>query len=429
MSVNSETISNTELKVSQMAENLIGSEIIKLAGEIKQKIANGEKINNFTIGDFNPEIYPIPARFKELIIEAYNDNHTNYPAANGIPELRNSISKFISDYQGLNYSPEEILVSGGSRPLIYATYQALIDPQEKVLFPVPSWNNNHYTHLSHANPILVETKPENNFMPTADELRPYIQEANFLALCSPLNPTGTCFGKEQLVEICDMVCAENQRRGENEKPLYILYDQIYWLLTHGETKHCDPVSIRPELRDYTIFIDGLSKSFAATGVRVGWAFGPEKIIGKMKSILGHVGAWSPKAEQVAASKYLTERNNIDTYLTSFKKEISDSLNCFYNGFKTLKNEGFNVDAIPPQAAIYLTVKIDILGKEYNNIKIANTKEATGFILNKAGLAIVPFYAFGSSDDSVWFRLSVGTAKPEQIGQVFSQLRDALKMLN
>ena len=131
------------MMVSEMAENLIGSEIIRIAGEINDKIKKGEKVNNMTIGDFDPQVFPIPEELTNFIIEAYKEGHTNYPAANGIIELRKAISSFILETQGLKYTPEEILVSGGARPLIYAIYRTLIDEGDKVIFPVPSWNNNH----------------------------------------------------------------------------------------------------------------------------------------------------------------------------------------------------------------------------------------------------------------------------------------------
>jgi len=229
------TTSPAELRVSTMAENLIGSEIIKLGGEIRDRVARGEHIYNFTIGDFNPAIFPIPVELKKEIIRAYEEGLTNYPVANGNPELRANVAKLIKNYQNLDYSAEEVLIAGGARPIIYAIYQTIVDPHDKVLFPVPSWNNNHYVHLSHGEQVFVETRPENNFMPTADELRPHIKGASLLALCSPLNPTGTVFQKEQLMEICQMVWEENQSRGEHEKPLYLMYDQIYSLLTFGDT--------------------------------------------------------------------------------------------------------------------------------------------------------------------------------------------------
>ncbi len=417
-------------KVSSMAENLIGSEIIKLAAEVNEKIRNGEKIYNLTIGDFNPKIFPIPSELKEEIIKAYQEDETNYPPADGILALRQVVSKFLKDEEGLDYSADQILIAGGARPLIYAIFQALVDPGDTIVFPVPSWNNNHYTHLSRAKQVVVETSPENNFMPTAEELAPHLKGATLLALCSPLNPTGTAFTKEGLEQICDLVLSENLRRGADEKPLYLMYDQIYWSLTFGETRHYNPVSLRPELKEYTIFVDGLSKSLAATGIRVGWGFGPKKIVEKMKSILGHVGAWAPKAEQIASARYMAQNEKMNGFLSSFKKSIYDRLQGFYKGFNDLKKEGFPVDAISPQSAIYLTVKVDLKGKRTaKGETLATSKDVTRYILDEAKIAMVPFYAFGSSEDSPWYRISVGTCRLDEVESIISNLRAALKQLN
>lgn len=417
-------------KVSELAQNLIGSEIIKLAGEINEKIKQGSSVYNFTIGDFNPAMFPIPQELKNEIVNAYVDNQTNYPAAEGVLELREAVSVFLKKYGNLDYSKNEILIAGGARPVIYAIYQAIVDPGDKVVFPVPSWNNNHYTYLSRAQQVVIETKPENNFMPTAAELAPHLKDASLLALCSPLNPTGTVFSKQQLEEICDIVLAENKRRGINEKPLYLMYDQIYWLLTIGDTEHFDPISLRPEIRPYTIFVDGISKGFAATGVRVGWAYGPEHVINKMKSILGHVGAWSPKAEQVATTKFLNNHAAVDAYLAWIKGAVKQRFDAFYKGFVDLKTEGFPVDVIVPRAAIYMTIQFNLKGKKTVEGKVLeNTDDVTSYILNEAGFAVVPFFAFGSPRESSWYRLSIGTSKLEEIPAIFEKLRTALKKLS
>src|SRR5476651_658573 len=350
------------MSASVLAQNLRGSEIIKIAGEVNEMKRQGQNIANLTIGDFDSNIYPIPNELKQGIVEAYNQNQTNYPPADGVLALRESVSDFLKANYKLDYKANQILISGGSRPLIYATYLALVDPGDKVVFPAPSWNNNHYCDLLKANGISVDTQPENNFMPTADELRPHLKGATLLALCSPLNPTGTMFGKQNLEEICDLVIAENKTRKPGQKPLYILYDQIYSQLTFGSHKHYDPVTLRPELKDVVVFVDGGSKCFAATGVRVGWGFGPADIINNMKAIVGHMGAWSPKAEQVAMAKYLKDADAVTTYLSKLKGNIQASLQTLYKGFTELKAEGFAVDAIEPMGAIYLTVKIDYTGK-------------------------------------------------------------------
>lgn len=417
------------MRVSNMAENLIGSEIIKLGGEIRDRILQGEHIYNFTIGDFNPKIFPIPAALKADILEAYENDLTNYPVANGAVELRKAVVKLLKEKQGLEYDPEEILVAGGARPIIYAIFQAIVDPGDKVLFPVPSWNNNHYTHLSHANQVFVETLPEENFMPNADVLREHVKGASLLALCSPLNPTGTVFSKEQLESICDLVLEENASRGENEKPLYVMYDQIYSLLTFGDIQHFDPVSLRPEMRKYTVYVDGISKSLAATGVRVGWGFGPAFIIDKMKSILGHVGAWAPRPEQMASGKYLDNIAQVDAYLSWIKEELQTRLNGFYQGITRLKDAGYPVQAIPPAAAIYLTVQFNLIGKrKANGDVLQTTGDVTAYLLNEAKVALVPFRAFGASDDSTWYRLSVGTASTSDVEASILAIESAMAKL-
>jgi aspartate aminotransferase len=420
----------TPVRVSEMAENLIGSEIIRQANEINEKIRRGEKIYNLTIGDFNPSIFPIPEVLQSEILNAYREGHTNYPMANGMPELREAVSEFVRDYQELNYSADEILISGGSRPLIYAVYQTLTDPGDKVIFPVPSWNNNHYCHLTRATPVMVEAYPENNFMPTADSLRDHVRDARMIALCSPLNPTGTVFGKEDLESICDLVIEENRRRADTgDKPLYILYDQVYSVLVHGATKHHDPVTLRPELRDYTVCIDGTSKAFSATGVRVGWAFGPSVVIQKMRAILSHIGAWSPKAEQIATSRFLRNKPAVSAFLGKFKQRLSDRLNAFYEGLNELKEMGHKVDVIEPQASIYLTIKFDLIGMRHNGNELTTPQDVTNFLCDEAKLAIVPFSSFGSERSSNWYRLSVGVSKMEDIPQIISNLKEALGRLD
>jgi len=415
------------MKLSHLSETLIGSEIVKLGGEIKEKIRQGERIYNFTVGDFDPAIFPIPKELEDAIVDAYRKHFTNYPAAEGNLDLREAVISFTKDVEGLDYGLNEVLVASGGRPLIYATFRAICDKGDKIIYAVPSWNNNHYTHFVGGEHIVVEAHAANNFMPSAEDIRPFVKEATLIALCSPQNPTGTTFKKEVLEAICDLVIEENKRRGSNEKKLYVMYDQMYWHLTFGSIQHYNPVSLRPEMREYTIFIDAVSKVFAATGIRVGWSFGPSVIINKMKAILTHLGAWAPMAEQKAVAQFLGNRTAIKTYLTHFKKEVEERLNRIYDGFMSLKKEGLPVDAISPEAAIYLTIKIDLVGKKTaeGNL-LENQNDVTAYILNEAKLAVVPFYAFGASRDSAWYRLSVGTCVKEEINEMIQMLGKALK---
>lgn len=417
------------MNISRLANTLEGSEIIKIAGEINELKRKGEQIANLTIGDFDSNIYPIPDELKAGIVAAYKDNQTNYPPAEGVAVLRDNVSAFLKERFGLEYNSKQILVAGGSRPLIYGTYMALIDPGDKVIYPTPSWNNNHYCRFTGAKEVPVITSAENNFMPTADDIKPHLKGATLLALCSPLNPAGTMFARKDLEEICDLVIEENKSRAADEKPLYIMYDQIYSLLTFGEQFHYDPVSLRPELKDHVIYIDGISKCLAATGVRVGWAFGPEHVIDKMKTIVGHVGAWAPKPEQIATAKFLTQPVELNTYLTNFKAKVQKSLDALYQGIIQLKSDGFAVDAINPMGAIYLTVKVDYIGKTTPEGEVLkNSTDVNFYLIKEAKMGIVPFSAFGTDNSVNWFRASVGGCSLEDIQQMIPRMRLALSKL-
>jgi aspartate aminotransferase len=398
------------MQVSNKAAHLIGSEIIKLAGEINALKAQGKDILNLTIGDFDPAVFPLPEALSEGIQAAYRAGETNYPPADGIAPLRAAIAQWYADALQLPCNPNtEVLVAGGGRPLIYAIYQAWVNPGEHVVYPVPSWNNNHYTYLVGGTPVELEALPENGFMPTPEQVLPTLETASLLALCSPLNPTGTVFTADGLGALCDAVLEENRRRANSgRRPVLVLYDQMYWTLTGDDTAHVHPVGLRPEMKEFTVYVDGISKSFAATGVRVGWSVGPAPLIAKMKTLLGHLGAWAPKPEQVAVARYLGTPQ-ADQDVRVIQKASLERLLALHAGFQALKAEGFPVDSIAPQGAIYLSVRVDL-------------PNATSRLLNDAGIALVPFGAFGASATSPWFRLSVGTLRLTDIEPLLHRLR-------
>jgi aspartate aminotransferase len=136
------------------------------------------------------------------------------------------------------------------------------------------------------------------------------------------------------------------------------------------------------------------------------------------------------AEQKAVARFLLQKDNIDKFLAQFKSEVEERLQRIYNGFMQLRQEGLPVNAIAPQAAIYLTIQIDLVGKKTPQQKLLeNQDDVTRYILNEAKLAVVPFYAFGAARSSSWYRLSVGTCKKQEIGEMINQLRQALKKLS
>jgi aspartate aminotransferase len=375
---------------------------------------------------------------ERAIQEALRKGETNYPPSDGMPALREAVRLFYERELGLRYETDSILIAGGARPVIYATYRALVDPGDRVVYPIPSWNNNHYVHLSDAVGVPVVCRSEDAFLPTRECLEPAIRGARLLALNSPLNPTGTAYGPDALASICELVLEENRRRARAgggtdssspERPLYIMFDQVYWMLTFGGTTHHDPVSLLPEVAPYVVYVDGISKPFAATGLRVGWAVGPPDVLDRMASILGHVGAWAPRAEQVATAHLLLAADEIALYHAKMKAGVQARLDALHKGLLDLQREGFSVDAIAPMGAIYLSARFALNGRRTATGDVLQTNEQIrSYLLRAADLAVVQFQAFGSTDENGWFRLSVGAVSMEEIAEMLPRLRRALEML-
>ena len=414
-------------RVSAMSEGMSGSEILRIAGEIRAMTEAGQRVCNLTVGDFSPAEFRIPEFLETEIAGALTRGETNYPPSNGVAALRESVRRFYARALGLEYPLASILVTAGSRPGIYGTFKTLVDPGDRVVYAVPSWNNNHYCHLTSSTGVPVPTSRTEAFLPTRELLEPVIRGARLLSLNSPLNPTGTAFSAETLSAICDLVLEENARRGPGERPLYVMYDQVYWMLTFGETRHVDPVSLRPEMRPYTIYVDGISKAFAAKGVRVGWVVGPEDLIASMNNFLGHVGAWAPRAEQIATAKLLDAPNEIEPFAKALTTGVRRRLDALYDGIMAMKADGLPVDATVPMGAIYLSARFALNGKRTADGQTLRTNDdVRRYLLKAAGFGVVPFQAFGVPEDAGWFRLSVGAVSMAEIERVLPTLRQAIQ---
>ena len=412
-----------ESTVNTMARGLLGSAILQIAAEIRVMEARGEKLCNLTVGDFKPREFPIPASLGEGIAQALKAGETNYPPSDGMPDLRKAVQAFYERKLGLKYPIESVVIAGGARPIIYGTYRAVMDPGDAVIYPRPSWQNNHYVHLMNARAIALPTSPANGFMPTADEIAPHIHGARMLALCSPQNPTGTMITADQLRAISQLVVDENKSRiARGANPLILMYDHIYWQLALKGVKHVTPIELVPEIAPWVVFVDGVSKAYAATGIRVGWGVGPPSIIARMRDVLGHVGAWAPRAEQVATAKWLNDDAAGDAYLNHMRGEVEQRLQALYDGLSAMRAGGLPVQAISPQGAIYLTVQFDLIGRA----GIKTNEEIRKLLLEKAGFAVVPFQAFDMPGETGWFRLSVGAVSMGEIREALPRVEAALK---
>jgi aspartate aminotransferase len=412
--------------LSTLARGIVGSEILRIAAQIRAMKASGAAVCNLTVGDFDPAYFPIPAELLEWTRAALADGQTNYPPSDGVPVLREAVTRYYERELGLSYPVDSVLIAGGARPLIYGAYRTLLDPGDVAVFPVPSWNNNHYCRLTEARPVMIPVHEDHNFFPTDAQLRPYLSEARIVMINSPLNPTGTVIAKDELRKIAVMIVEENRRRARSQsRPVFLVYDQVYWALTFGDATHVTPVELVPEIAPYTLMLDAASKSLCATGLRVGWAVMPPYVRKRMADILGHVGAWAPKAEQIAVAKLLDAPAAIGAFQAGMKAKVKERLDALYDGFMAVRREGLPVDAIVPQGAIYLSVRFDLFGKTFAGSTIQTNDDIRKMLLTEAGIALVPFQAFGLQEDSGWFRISVGAVSVDEVQQGLARLRQLM----
>jgi len=416
----------TAARAGAMAEGLEGSQILRIAADIRELVAGGAELCNLTIGDFGPAAFPIPAGLARRIADALAAGETNYPPSNGMPALREAVRRGYRERLGLDVPTESVVVSGGSRPGIYATYVTLVDPGDRVVYPVPSWNNDAYVHLARAVGVPVRCDASTNFLPTRALLEPHVRGARLLALNTPLNPTGTAMDADTLAGICDLVLEENARRGAAERSLYLMFDQVYWMLTMHGVRHVTPTGLRPAMTPYTVYVDGISKAFAATGLRVGWTVAPPDLAARISDLLGHIGAWAPRAEQVATAAFLAADEEIAAYHGRMLRDVQARLDLLHDAIVAWRGEGLPVDAIAPMGAIYLSARFALNGARLAaGERLATNEDIRRYLLREAGFAVVPFQAFGDADETGWFRLSVGAVSVAEIEAVLPRVRAAL----
>jgi aspartate aminotransferase len=267
-------------------------------------------------------------------------------------------------------------------------------------------------------------------MPAVEDLEPHLGRARMLCLNSPLNPTGTVIREEALRAILEAVVAENARRARAGRPhLFLLHDQVYAALVFGEARHVMPATLVPESAPWVIGLDGASKAFAATGLRIGWVLAAPELVARMQNLIGHIGAWAPRAEQVALARFLEDAPAVAQFHAEMIARVRRRLDALYEGFSRLRRDGHPVDCISPQGAIYLSLRLDLIGRRLGDTRIDSNEAIRRLLLDQAGIAVVPFQAFGLHEDTGWFRLSVGAVSLEDIEAALPRLEGLLQRLD
>jgi aspartate aminotransferase len=415
-----------DASLSTMVRGLQESGILRITRQVRAMLARGETVVNLTVGDFDPRYFPIPKKLSQLSQNAVARGETNYPNPEGLPGLRQAISDYVFRTAGVRYPLDAIVVCSGGRPVLYGAYRAIINPGDKVVFSVPSWQNDSYSWLTAAEQIVIEGKAESGFQPTLEQLRPYLGEASMICICSPGNPTGTVMGREHLREILEAIVEENKaREAASRRPVFILHDQMYGtLVSHGQ-EHVYPASIVPECVRWLISVDGVSKSYAGTGLRLGWMLVAPAVGSRIRDLLSHAGAWAPRAEQAAVAEFLNDADAIAEFRAEMDAHLAQRLEAMRDGFEDLKSQGYPVDSINPQGAIYFSAQFRLHGKSVDGQCVQTDEQIRNLLLEKAGVAVVPFQAFGVRGETGWFRLSAGAVSLDDIYALVPRLKSML----
>ncbi|HEY8164681.1 MAG TPA: aminotransferase class I/II-fold pyridoxal phosphate-dependent enzyme [Gemmatimonadaceae bacterium] len=416
--------------LSKTAQVLNESGILRVTRQVRAKLARGETVVNLTVGDFDPRYFPIPRKLAREIQDAIARGETNYPTPEGMLALRQSISDYVFRTAGVRYPVESIVVCSGGRPGLYGAYRAVVNPGDKVLYSVPSWQNDAYSAITGGQSIEIEAAHDTGFQPTIEQFAPHLGEAAMLCICSPGNPTGTVMTEEQLRDILVAVVDENRsRESKGRRPLFVLHDQMYGALVSRGQRHIYPTSMVPEIARWLISVDGVSKAYAGTGLRVGWILVAPAIGARVRDLLSHAGAWAPRAEQAAVANFLKDEDAIAEFRKEMDERLADRMGAMYDGFESMRRDGYPVDSINPQGAIYFSAQFSLHGASFAGRKLQTDDDIRELLLETAGVAVVPFRAFGVRAHTGWFRLSAGAVSMDEIREMFPRLRALLDQVH
>ena len=407
-------------RLSEMANGMERSRILSIAASVRAMIAEGKAVAPFTVGDFSPSQFEVPSTLIDAIIEAVSEGETNYPPAAGLPELRTALGNWMNDKYGLDVGSDGIIVGSGARPVLYASFRLFLEPGDGLAHGVPAWNNHYYVHLNGAVDIPIIGTPESRFLPTASQIESRIEDIRVLILNSPLNPTGTCYTANELRDICHVVLNENQKRSmDGRKPVILVYDQVYSTMTADGISHVHPVQVCPEIYDYTITLDAISKSLTGTGLRLGWMALPPALAPPVVALIGHMGAWPARPIQKAAAKLYDNRSTLESYFDDLDQRILSRMKLLKSRLGPMSQ--FGVHYVKPEGGIYLSTQFDL----FELLDVSTNEEIRQWLLDKAGVAVVPFQAFGLEEDTGWFRISIGAVSVDDISQAMDRLEQAL----
>lgn len=349
-----------------------------LANQMKRQ---GIDIISFAQGE--PD-FDTPDHIKKAAISAINDGFTKYTNAPGIPELRKAVVEKFKRENGISYEEDQITISNGGKQALYELFRTICEEGEEILIPTPCYvSYAEQIKLTGAKPLFFKTKEENNFRPTLEEvMESFNPNVKAFIINSPNNPTGSILEKEELKKIVEFLV---------EKGVYIITDEVYEHLIYDDKKHISVASLGEKEKEMSITVNSVSKTYAMTGWRVGYAAGPKEIIKGMINLKGHA---SGNVNSIAQKETLEALNGTQGPVQSMVKEYAKRREYMVNRLNQIEG----IQCQYPDGAFYTFPNVTALyGRQYDGNTINNDLDIARFFLEKAHVAVVPGVAFNYPD--------------------------------
>ena len=372
-------------ELSKIALAVQPSATLAIDTMFKQMRADGLDVIGFGAGE--PD-FPTPDHIKEAGIQAIQNNDTKYTPSAGTVELRKAVCQRLKEDCGVDYEPSQISVSSGAKPCVYTALRALVDPGDEVILPAPYWVS--YIELIRmvgGVPVVVEASEAEHFKITPEKLAAAITpKTKCMILNNPSNPTGMMYSRSELEAIAK-VCVEND--------LYVISDEIYYHLVYDNEEFVSLAAISPEIKERTLLINGVSKSYAMTGWRIGYSLAPEYITKVMSNYVSHSTAAPSTLSQWAAVEALTgPQDTVETMRQAFEERR--------NYMVDRVNSMELVSCLKPEGAFYIMMNIrKVFGKKCGDVVIDSCDTFASQLLEKGLVAVVPGSGFDAPDYVRW----------------------------
>ncbi|MDF2839600.1 MAG: aspB 1 [Clostridia bacterium] len=379
-----------ELRISDKISKIAPSITLAIDAKLKQMIADGIKVYGFGAGE--PD-FDTPKYIRDAAAEAIQKGFTRYTAAQGTLDLRKAICAKMERDHGLLYNPNQIIASSGAKHSLSNTFAAILNPEDEVIVPVPYWVS--YTEIIKLNdgvPVLVPTRKENNFKMTKEELLAAVtSKTKAILINTPNNPTGSIYTKKELQDIAEVAVANN---------LFVVSDEIYEQLVYDDKKHVSIAELGEDIKQLTIVINGMSKAYAMTGWRLGYACGDEKIIKAMSSVQSHAVSHPNSITQYAGTVAL---NGPQDDVINMVKQFAQRRTYMYQRLSNMEG----LKCLMPDGAFYIYVDIThYMNKQLCGQTIKSSLDFAQILLEQGHVAVIPGAAFGTDN---FIRLSYATS--------------------